>query len=291
MKVRDLARGKWKEILPLFVSPSILDGKHHPCPKSGGKDRFRYSDVAGLGNYFCACSNGEGDGFCLAQCLTGMTFTEVAERIEDHLGEKGEREQREPSWAERLQAEVITSTRSQYLARRGLEVAPGLRWHKSLPYYVDGKEAGRYPAMMAPVVKAGKFVTYHVTYLDGGKKADVEPARKILPGNVAGGAVPLYPAGSVLGIAEGVETAIAAKMLFDVPVWSALNTSGMSKWVCPIEVETVIIFADNDLNYAGHAAAFALAHKLVCLGKKVEVRMPDQPGDWNDVLLKQREAA
>jgi putative DNA primase/helicase len=88
-----------------------------------------------------------------------------------------------------------------------------------------------------------------------------------------------------LGIAEGVETAIAAKMLFGVPVWAALNTSLMSAWKPPRGVEKVHIFADHDPHLAGHAAAYALAHRLLLQGFQIEIHIPDEVGDWNDVLL------
>lgn len=291
MKIGDLTRGRWKEILPHFMPKGLLDGKHHPCPKSGGTDRFRFSDVQGTGNYFCACSNGQCSGFSLLECQTGMKFGEIADKIEEILGEKGEKVRPEKTWAERLQSEVQPSKRSAYLEGRGLEVPAVLRWHKSLPYFLDGVEMARYPAMLAPVMLGPKFLTYHVTYLSGGKKATVEPNRKILPGPpINGASVPLYPAGKVLGVAEGIETAIAAKLITSIPTWAALNTSGMAKWVCPPGVETVIIFADNDENFAGHAAAYALAHRLKSIGRDVEIRFPVIIGDWNDVLLGEKVA-
>lgn len=288
MNIGDLTRGRWREILPHFMPKGLLDGKHHPCPKTGGTDRFRFSDVQGTGNYFCACSNGQCSGFSLIECQTGMKFAEAASKIEEILGEKGNKPKPERTWAERLQAEVVKSKRSLYLEGRGLEVPAILRWHKSLAYYIDGVEVGRYAAMLAPVMRGPKFLTYHVTYLNKGSKAPVNPSRKILPGpQIAGASVPLYPAGKVLGVAEGIETAIAAKMLTNIPTWAALNTSGMAKWICPPGVERVVIFADNDANHAGHAAAYALAHRLA--GQvQVEIRFPDKHGDWNDVLMEAR---
>jgi putative DNA primase/helicase len=286
MKLTDLTRGRWPEILPHFMPKGLLDGKHHPCPKTGGTDRFRFSDQQGTGNYFCACSNGQCSGFSLIECQTGMKFPEIADRIEEILGEKGDKPKPETTWAERLAGQVVKSKRSLYLEGRGLEVPDMLRWHKALPYYIDGVEVGRYNAMLAPIMKGPKFLTYHVTYLHGGKKVAHDPCRKILPGpQITGASVPLYPAGRMLGIAEGVETAIAAKMLTGIPTWSAINTSMMEKWLCPPGVEHVVIFADNDENFAGHAAAYTLAHRLKCMGLVVEIRFPEIIGDWNDVLL------
>ncbi|HEU4982060.1 MAG TPA: toprim domain-containing protein, partial [Acidobacteriaceae bacterium] len=75
-----------------------------------------------------------------------------------------------------------------------------------------------------------------------------------------------------------------------VPVWSALNTSLLAAWMPPAGVTRVLIFADHDANWAGHAAAYALAHRLALKGVACEVRMPP-PGDWNDALLAHRSAA
>jgi len=49
----------------------------------------------------------------------------------------------------------------------------------------------------------------------------------------------------------------------------------------------VIVFGDNDENFAGHAAAYALANKLQNLNIAVSVEIPAN-GDWNDVLKQQR---
>ena len=56
------ARGRWREILPLFgIAPHFLVNKHGPCPICGGKDRFRFDDKDGSGSYFCnVCRAGNG---------------------------------------------------------------------------------------------------------------------------------------------------------------------------------------------------------------------------------------
>ena len=40
------AAGRWQEILPALggIPSEVLDGKHHFCPRCGGKDRFRMID-------------------------------------------------------------------------------------------------------------------------------------------------------------------------------------------------------------------------------------------------------
>jgi len=89
----------------------------------------------------------------------------------------------------------------------------------------------------------------------------------------------------VLGVAEGIETALAAAQLFGIPTWSALDAGGVERFEPPAEVERLIVFGDNDVNGAGQRAAYALAARLS--GRlKIEVKIPEKPGtDWNDVLL------
>jgi putative DNA primase/helicase len=110
-----------------------------------------------------------------------------------------------------------------------------------------------------------------------------------MPGDVPeGSAVRLYPHNGALGIAEGIETAIAASELFKVPVWAALTESRLKTWEPPADVHTVYIFGDNDENLVGQSAAFALAKRL---GQKriVKVEIPPSLGqDWNDFLLQER---
>jgi putative DNA primase/helicase len=91
--------------------------------------------------------------------------------------------------------------------------------------------------------------------------------------------------GSVLGIAEGIETAFAAMKMFSIPTWAALNAGGVERFEPPVETERLIIFGDNDQNGTGQRAAYALAARLS--GRlQLEIKIPEKPDtDWNDVLI------
>lgn len=100
-------------------------------------------------------------------------------------------------------------------------------------------------------------------------------------------AIRMFPTSSTLGIAEGIETALACHQITKCNTWATMNTTFMKKFRVPAGVKNLIIFADSDANAAGHAAAFECAaanlHAKNDL-ESVSVRWPAQ-GDFNDLLL------
>ena len=167
-------------------------------------------------------------------------------------------------------------------------VAPALRFSPALshPY-----APGRFPSLVAGVQDVhGGFLGVQRIYLDregAPRKANVEPVRACL-GSVAGGAVRLAEPehGRPLLVGEGIESTAAAMLLFDLPGWAALGTSGLRSIELPEYVIDVVIAADRDA--AGLRAAAALARKLKAEGRDVEIRRPHK-GDFNDVLRESRQ--
>ena len=155
-----------------------------------------------------------------------------------------------------------------------------------MAYRDGGAVLGSFATMLATVTDAtGKAVSMHRTYLQHGRKAPVPAQKKLMQGlPLAGAAIRLTPVSRTLGIAEGIETAIAAAELFEVPVWSCISTAGIESFEPPLGVEHVIVFADNDQNFAGQAAAYRAAHRLTLKGYEVEAIIPPEPGDWLDEL-------
>jgi putative DNA primase/helicase len=95
--------------------------------------------------------------------------------------------------------------------------------------------------------------------------------------------VRLMPIGDrgILGIAEGIETALSASVLFNVPTWAALDKHGLENFLIPDDVVALMIFADNDADGGGLMAAKKLQARCEV---RSEVLMPDKVGtDWNDV--------
>lgn len=280
------ARGRWPEIIGAVLGPEFLSGKHGPCPVDGsGVDRFRFSDYEGSGNFFCGCNDGSQGGAQLIMCAKKCTFADAAKMVESVIGPSEKPEPKAPEWWEKYKPQP--AKRSKYLESRGLEMAPALRFARDVPYFEDGKLVRTFDGMFAPIVRDDKFITWHLTYLLNGEKANVPAPRKILSSGIRGASVPLYPFnGGELGVAEGIETAIAAHMLYKVPVWAALNAGNMEHFEIPEGVTTLQIFADRDANFRGHAAAYTLAYRAKQKGIDAVVYLPECEGDFNDVLLK-----
>lgn len=292
------AVGRWKGLLSkLGVDVRYLTGRHGPCPKCGGKDRFRFDDLEGRGTWFCnEC--GAGDGFGLLEAVHGWRFREAAQEVERILGEippdrVSKAKTKAKSFAEmkRVWGGSHGIERGdpvdQYLRGRGIDLdqyPAELRTHERLEYVHDYNRCSYHPAMLALVRdRDGRAVNVHRTYLNGATRT-----RKMMAGHVPrGSAVRLQaPQNGVVGVGEGIETCQSASQRFGMPVWALLNTGSMQTWQLPadIEIRRVVIFADNDPKFGGQAAAFALAHRLACKhGIAVSVEIPERVGaDWND---------
>ncbi len=89
-EVKRAAEGHWLQILTAAGLPSeLLDGRGHPCPKCGGKDRFTvFGDVDVTGGVMCRqCFNkNNGDGLAAVQWLRGCTFPEASAFVAEFLG-------------------------------------------------------------------------------------------------------------------------------------------------------------------------------------------------------------
>lgn len=310
-KTEHAAKGKWKGILmALGVPAASLTGKHSKCPLCTSKDNFRWDNQEGSGSFICTC--GAGKGMKLAMEFTGEGFPEVAARIDALLGNvkpdatQPKREMTDHDRRELLRATVAETAPVQpgdlvhaYMTTRRLDQVVYPKALRFGPALKDG-QGGVRPCMVALVGVHGetdasgrqRYCSLHRTFLrpDGLGKAEMEAPRKMMPGALPDGACVMlsdWPGYGAIGVAEGIETALAASARFDLPVWAAINASMLAKWVPPAGAEEVAVFADNDPKFGGQAAAFALAHRLACKGVPVTVHIPDLPGtDWADVWAK-----
>lgn len=316
-------RGRWEPVLWTLapeVGPAIERAPRHvPCPVHGGKDGFRlFKNWQEDGGGICNTCGIFPDGFELIKWLRGWSFKQVLTRVNEVINGKVipiMRRRPAPAaikpdddklvaklahlWQEAVPlSEPEAAPARKYLANRGIEVfdVPSLRLHPDLPYFEEGKEHGRYPALLGLFLSPEKQgITLHRIYLTkDGRKAPVESAKKTMPipygQTLSGAAIRLGPAGSSLGMAEGVETALAVMTATGQVCWATTTAVLLQQVVLPPQVQRITIWADNDESNTGLKSAFGLAERLVKEGRKAEIKIPKRPlghrtWDWADVLM------
>lgn len=332
-KARMLAQGRWIEIL-ISLAPEITPamertGRHVSCPIHGGKDGFRtFDDVNQSGGTVCNTCGSFPDGFFTLMWINHWNFKTALQAVANYLeagriqirpvkrqlpvvkgNDEKLRQALNRTWKE---AFPLTDSKAKparyYLARRGISLIPAdsvVRFHLSLPYYDREQWVDDYPAILSLVSDvAGKAITIHRTFLtEDGQKAPVAFPKKLMRfpkrNTLTGGAIRLVELdSSILAVAEGLETALSVMEGTGLPVWCVFNANLLEKFIPPVSVEKVLIFADKDLptkqHPSGHGqeAAKKLVQRLWQMNIKASLAIPagDIPQgmkslDWNDVLL------
>ena len=232
------------------------------------------------------------------KCL-GITFIEAVEKISHLIGIisvdfKPNVPKKDPSiylnqvWKNSLELKFNDPVR-RYLQSREIPALPDDVRYCPQCWESDTKQ--NYQAMVSRITsRAGKPIGLHVTYLKDGKKADVPSPKKMLTPTetLEGSAIRLFTLelfpGDAIGVAEGIETALSCTKLFDIPTWACMTAGLMEKWMPPEGCKKIVVFADADYSYAGQKSAYILANKLYLKGFKVDVRIPPDFQDFNDVL-------
>ena len=309
-KAEDIAEGNWESILlSAGLDPAFFAYKEGPCPVCGGNTRFRWRAKQESG--FCNHCRLLG-GFKLLQHLLGVEFRGAADYIRAWHGgsakempvnaqvrtvKKTEVDDTEKlwnkydvMWCEGLPVTTGDPVHKYVQGRVDLQNIPHvLRYQPRMPYWKNDNGAfvkvGEYPAMLALVQgHDGDLVNVWRTYItEEGKKASFEDAKKAA-GRFLGTsqAVRLVEPRDELGIAEGIETALAVWKMYGIPCWSTLNADGMKKFELPQgyeDVTKVRIFGDNDRKdsngkRAGNDAAEFLKEKIRAQGKACTIILP-----------------
>ena len=124
-------------------------------------------------------------------------------------------------------------------------------------------------------------LSLHFTRLasDGRGKAGGEQDKLLLAGHrKKGGVIRLWPDDCVtygLGVAEGIESALAAAHLF-TPIWSTVDAGNLAALPVLNGIEALTIYADND--EAGLKAARECARRWADAGREARIRAPRAPG-------------
>ncbi len=300
--VWERARGRWHGILSgLGVDARYLTGKPGPCPICRtGRDRFVFDNRNDDGTFHCRrCGAGTGTQF--VQRLRGVPFPEASRLIDEQINTAPVEVLHTPATCKpdlaaidrlwRLAKNVTPSDPVWwYLERRlgPIDAPADIRfcercWHS---------RGEQHTAMLALVRDIdGNPCQLHRTFLtDDGHHAAVDPVRMVMRGeHPAGSAVRLSPLddGTTLGVSEGTENALAAHKLFGMPVWATLTRARLQAWEPPRSVKHVVIFADNDQNFAGQLAANGLAHRIADRVSVEILEPPHRGDDWNDELQRQ----
>jgi putative DNA primase/helicase len=138
------------------------------------------------------------------------------------------------------------------------------------------------PALVALVTDAvtGASMSLHRTWITAsGRKAAIESPRLLLAAHrKTGGVIRLWPDKDVtcrLGVAEGIETALAAAHGF-TPIWAAIDAGNLGALPLLPAIESLTIFADHD--DVGLRAAVRLASRWAEAGREVLVVTPEREG-------------
>jgi len=299
--------GRWFSIYEHF-GIDVGIGLHQPCPLCQGVDRFRIERDGSA--YYCNGCN-PGTALTLVQKYLGITFPETLERIQKIIGgghtikmDTGQNNKMSEADVKKMLNKVWTESipltgddpASKYLKSRGLILQPDNVRYCEKCYESDSKTF--MPAMVCRIQNhEGKPVSLHRLYLGETGKADIEKPKKLMPGTevLRGCAVRLFSPedprfeDGVLGICEGVETAMSAAQGQGIATWAAISSTILETWQPPKNIREVIIFGDNDTSFCGQKSAYLLANRLYLKDLIVTVQIPEERGtDWNDVLIKQK---
>lgn len=188
--------------------------------------------------------------------------------------------------------EPLNDFAKRYFTNRGLDPfrlpeTAAIRFIRKLDYWTQDSKGKplhitTLPAIVAAITdQAGQMQGLHLTYLHQRETGQITKARLLHPetnqalpskkmqarfsGSLKGAAVHIEPPNSKgqIIIAEGIETTLAARELFDLPCIAALSASGMKCLHLPAGVSEVLIAADNDIpRPVGYEAALHLAARL-----------------------------
>lgn len=180
-----------------------------------------------------------------------------------------------------------------YLRHRGIrgKLPETLRFHPGLPHR-DSRRA--YPCLVAAIIDGGNRVcAIQRTWIEADGRDRIRPADgskgKMTLGPMGDGAVRLGQPSAVLGLAEGIETALSAKELYAVPVWATLSANRLGAITIPEGIAEVWIFADAGA--VGLREARAAVDRYSDQGFRCLIQMPDEGfSDHNDVLRAGRAA-
>jgi hypothetical protein len=269
-----------------------------PCPRCSGRDRFGISITKQVFN--CRGCGATGDVIALVQHVDGVDFKTAVRTLGGfEVGQKWEIpkidhrpiERAKPDDAKNTErslklwdaATPITGTPAQvYLHGRGLHDIPGdgvIRFHPACPF--GDTRAACMVTLFRDIVTDEPKAIHRIAIDPGGIKIG-----KMMLGPVSGCAVKLDADENVefgLHIAEGIETAIAARMMGYRPCWALGSSGAMRGFPLLNGVESLTLMVDHDEadqrgRRAGQDAASECWRRWKDAGREVRAFTTNNPG-------------
>ncbi len=279
-ELKSLARGRWLEIFKTIAGIDLdpsCQKRHGPCPKCGGIDRFRATDLDAGSLYCNQCfSTKNGDGIAALGWLTGKDFKTTVATLCEYLGAKPTHK----SNGKPEKAKIFCT--SQGIVR----------------YFIESLV--RSHGVGVRLVKSWQYDTFFVLRFDlptppGEKqKKEFRPVHKVLIGLDGIEAwQPGYPAGprplyrrkeleeataELVTIHGGEKAADAAASIGLIATTNAGGEKAMehTDWTPTLRFNQVAVVVDNDA--AGDAFGHIMAAKIRRFKAGADVRIIRLPG-------------
>ena len=142
--VKAKAAGQWPSILSTVgkIPDACLGGNHGPCPKCGGKDRWRFTS-ADTGSAVCNQCGKFGDGIAVLEWYTGKSTFDVVEEIAKCVGVESVQKPKRQS-------------KKKGAAKQPKYWEQQLEWHERTPVKLISQWCTRkYPIQPDAIEKAG----------------------------------------------------------------------------------------------------------------------------------------
>jgi len=308
-------QGRWlsafNALAPALSEAASQLGQNVPCPISGGTDGFRlFKDANFTGGGVKQSERVIPEGIDMLMWVNNWSFPEAYDALSEWLDGKSVQagpiylpekkpvdETKLRAWLNRIWGEALAldhtmsyPARAYFSYRRVLRsafAARDIRFHPNLNYKGKGGVLlGTYPAILCLVRNnSGAPVGIHRTFITkGGLKVEIgdgHKARKLTPtvSQESKGRVirTNEPVAGVLGIAEGLETALSVLEARSFPVWPGLSNTMLQSFVPPTGVHTVINFLDKDRNKASENSGEIVKENLTPRGIRVINLLPPTP--------------
>jgi putative DNA primase/helicase len=265
-------------------------GRHRlPCPEcdKGPKDAALAVEIRADGSAVWWCWRCHAHGGIRGDRVLTVHAGSRPNRPEPHAQERRESALAACRAIWKQTQPIAGTPGAEYLRLRCCALPPAdgdLRFHAAL--YCP-ETAAELPALVARVstVIGNKTIGIHRIWFRAGEPKAVKKMR--LGASDEPVCIRLWPDAAVtvgLGIAEGVETALAAAQAF-TPMWSTIDAGLMAKFPLIPGLESLTIFADYDER--GLAAAKSTWERYMHAGRNANFLRPKRVGeDFNDVLIR-----